>query len=190
MIIEDYRKISITTEEFEKMFFSKNRERWNDLARKIESNEVDVSKININELFNEERECFGTHYDWICPTFKSYLKKVNPENIKKEVFSRLLTLEGKDEEYINILKSIVERTDKFNNMYFYDYEDNGYDANKTKDLIVEKVGYINREDLYCCYPSVLFKHNSFDPILITCLNSANNWDVESYENAEFRVILV
>lgn len=190
MIIEDYRKMSITTEEFEKIFFSNNRERWNDLARKIESDEVDVSKVDINKLFNGDLDCLWTHYYWICPTFKNYLKKVNPEDIEKDVFSKLLTLEGEDEEYKEILKSIVDRTDKFNTMYFFDYEDNEYDADKTKDIIVEKVSYINREDLYCCYPSLLFKHNNFNPILITCLNSPNNWDVESYDKAEFRVILV
>lgn len=190
MIIADYRVKPIATEEFKDMFFNKDRREWNELAEKINLNQVDVSKVDVNELFNGNVKSFWSNYYWICDTFKSYLKKVNPNDIEKDTFSKLLTLEGEDKEYMDILKSIVDRTDKFNNMYFYDYEDNEYDADITKDMIVEKVTYINRDDLYCCYPSVLFKHNNFDPVLITCLNSPNNWDEESYANTDFRVILV
>lgn len=188
MIIKDYRIKSFTTEEFLKIFANKNE--WSNLSEKITHNEVNVSNVDINKLFSNDLSSLWNNYYYICKTFKKYLEKVNPEIIDKNTFSKLLTLENEDDEYISILKNIVDSTNKFNDMYFYDYEENNIDHEKTKDIIVSKIKDIDRDNLYHCFPNLLFKHNNFNPILITSLNSDNNWEEEDYEKADFRVILI
>lgn len=188
MIIKDYRVKSLTTEDFFRIF--ENEDEWDNLSKKISNNEVNVSNVDINELFSNNADSFWSNYYHICKTFKRYLEKVNPESISKDTFSKLLSLEDEDKEYISILKNIVDSTDKFNDMYFYDYEENNIDHEGTKDMIVSVIKDIDRDNLYHCFPSLLFKHNNFDPIFITSLNSPNNWEEEDYERAEFRVILV
>ena len=192
MIIKDYRTKALTTKEFIDFYFNKDKEDWCNLSEKIDNNLISVDKVDINELFSNKLSSFGANYHWICKTFKSYLKKVNPDSISKSTFSELLTLENEDKEYIDILKTIVNATNKFNNMYFYDYEDNNYNNDKTKELILEKVKDmdISIDNLYYCYPHLLFKSNEFNPTLFTSLNSENCFDEEYYEKVEYRVVLV
>lgn len=191
MIVKNYRESKMTTVEFLNIFNreGKDKEEWSKLAQKINDGAINIENIDINVLFSGDINSLWSNYYWICDTLKAYLKKVEPNKISKETFSRMLTLENEDEEYMDILKKIVNSTDKFNEMCFYDYEDNDYDHDKTKSLILEKID-IEKGNLYHCYPSLLFKYGNFNPIFITSLNSPNNWDETDYENVDFRVVLI
>lgn len=85
---------------------------------------------------------------------------------------------------------MVKKTNKFNNMCFYDYEDNYYDADITKKQIIGIAKDVEENNLYSCYPSLLFKVDNFDPILYTCLNSPNEYDEEYYKKVDYKVVLI
>lgn len=191
MIVKDYRETKMSTMEFLNIFNGEecNEKEWSELTQKINNGIVNIENVDINRLFDGDVDSLWSNYYFICDTLKAYLKKVEPSKISKETFSRLLTLESEDREYMDILKKIVDSTDKFNEMCFYDYEDNDYDHDKTKSLILEKID-MEESNLYHCYLSLLFKYGNFNPIFITNLNSPNNWEKDDYENADFRVILI
>ena len=168
-------------------------EREDTICSMLESGEYTIDDVDINEILDSKicNSKYNTdsilescnHY--AIDILKSILKSINTKNITKKSLGKLFNLEGDDSEYIDILKKIVESTDVHKDMFFFDYEDNGYNNEKSIKMISEKLN-IPKGNLYPAYKSSMFKTNVFNPIFLT--NLTGFYDKEDYGSAEYTVI--
>lgn len=164
---------------------------WGELADYIRTGRVDVSKINLSDVieeFDKEYILFGWFVDELKATEKELLFNCDTGKVSKYTFSKLLCLDFRKEEF-DFVKTLVNRIEDIDQMYFYDFSENDFDEEKTIELISEKLN-INVDNLYPCYPYNLFKNEYFNPTLITNLTSECGLEVEDYENFEFNVVLI
>ena len=164
---------------------------WDELAEYIRHGRVDVSQVNLSDLVEEfEREfaLLNWFIDELKDTERELLYNCDTRKVSKYMFSKLLCLEFKKEDY-DFVKTLANRVENINEMYFYDFSENEFAEEKTIKLIDEKLN-VGEDNLYPCYPYTLFKNEYFNPTLIINLTSECGLEVEDYEDFEFNVILI
>lgn len=164
---------------------------WDVLGDYIKNGIVDVSKINLSGLVEEVNYRFPLldfFIDYLRKTDEQLLYNCNTTKITKDMFSKLLCLDYHKKE-LDYIKTLANRVDSIDEMYFYDFSENNFSEEETVEIISKKLN-ISIDSLYPCYPYTLFKNEYFNPTLITNLTSECALDVEDYENFEFNVILI
>lgn len=191
---KDMSKVrELTKEDIINIILEKDSEilNWDVLGDYIKNGIVDVSKIDLSDLVEEVNYRFPLldfFIDYLRKTDEQLLYNCNTTKVTKDMFSKLLCLDYHKKE-LDYIKTLANRVDNIDEMYFYDFSENNFSEEETVEIISKKLN-ISIDSLYPCYPYTLFKNEYFNPTLITNLTSECGLDVEDYENFEFNVILI
>lgn len=188
--IDEIKKVNALTSKdvFEIWNLSDSRE-WNLLGEKIEKEEVYVGSIKANDLLDKDSK-YNIIGDFLRfdTTMMNLLKNVDAMDSNSNTLATLFSIENPDSSYKEILKVFVDSTNAHKDMYFFDYEDNNYSSEASRNLIT-KIMDIDRNMLYPTDYSLMFKTENFKPTFITNMTNHSMRNESEYEKAEFDIIL-
>lgn len=188
--INEIKKVHVLTSKdvFEIWNLSNSRE-WNLLGEKIDREEVYVGSIKINDLLDKDSEHnIVGDFLRLDTTMINLLKNVDVMDSNSNTLATLFSIENPGSSYKEMLKVFVDSTNAHKDMYFFDYEDNNYSSDTSRDLIT-KVMDIDRNVLYPANYSLMFKTENFTPTFVTNMTNPSLRSEIEYESAEFDIIL-